>query len=92
MFLDMEVYFDHPDRVYSPGDLVTCKIEIKSMFKINCKFIRARLRCPFKNKKIEHFRIYKIATKRIARTDTDQWDYRIGEKGLPEIVLNCTED
>lgn len=84
MFLDMEIYFDHPDRVYSPGDTITCKIDVQSMFKINCKFIRARVRCPFKNKKIEYFRIYEIATKRIARTDTDQWEYRIGEKGLSD--------
>lgn len=78
MFLDYDIYFDRPDRVYSPGDTVTCKIDVKSMFNINCKYVRARFRCPFKSKEIEYFRIYEIASKRIATRKK----YRIGEKGL----------
>ncbi|KAG4073634.1 hypothetical protein HA402_000858 [Bradysia odoriphaga] len=80
MFLDTEAFFDHPHRLYSPGDIVTCKINVRSKFNINCKYVRARFRCPFKSKSVEYFRVYEIARKRISRKDTDQWDYRIGEK------------
>lgn len=82
MFLDYEIYFDRPDRAYSPGDTVTCKIDVKSMFSLNCKYVRARFRCPFKSKDVEYFRIYEIASKRIATRSKDQWKYRNGEKGL----------
>ncbi len=81
MFVDMETYFDHPDRLYSPGDTVTCKINVKTRFNISCKYVRARFRCPFKKKSVEYFRVYEMARKRIPRKDADQWDYRIGEKG-----------
>lgn len=82
MFLDMDIYFDHPDRVYLPGDTVTCLITVKSLFQVKCKYVRARIRCPFNKSDVEIFRVYQIATKRIPRTDKDQWHYRVGEKGL----------
>lgn len=82
MFLDIDIYYDHPDRVFSPGDTVTFKIDVRSMFKIKCKYVRARFRCPFQNKEIEYFRIYEVARKWIARTDKDSWEHRNGEKGL----------
>lgn len=88
MFLDIEIYLDHADRVYYPGDTVTCKIDVQSMFRINCKHVRARIRCPFRSKEVEYFRVYEIAKKRIAKPHTDQC--RIGEKGLSHKMIVCS--
>lgn len=86
MFLNIETYFDHPG--YSPGDTITCLINVNSMFKLNCKYVRARFRCPFQKNKIEYFRVYEIANKRIAKSDKDLWKYRIGEKGLSFTLIS----
>lgn len=91
MLLDIELYFDHPDRLYSPGDTITCKVDIRSRFNLKCRFVRARLRCPFKSKEVEYFRVYEIARKRITRTDKDQWEYKIGEKGVFVRLVSIKE-
>lgn len=82
MLLDMEIYFDHPGRIYYPGDRITCKIDVESTFKIKCKYVKVRLRCPYRKSNVEEFRIYEIANRRTNKTDKDDWNYKIGEIGL----------
>lgn len=81
MLLDVEMYFDHPGRIYCPGDTITCKIDVESTFKIKCKYIKVRLRCPYRKNDVEEFRIYKIANQRISTTK-DHRNYRVGDIGM----------
>lgn len=81
MFLDIETYFAHPGRRYCPGDTFACVIDVQSTFKIKCKYIKVRLRCPYKKDEVEQFRIYEIASQRIGALN-DDWDYETGERGL----------
>lgn len=80
MFLDMEIYFDRSGRIYYPGDTITCTIDVESMFKIKCKYVKVRLRCPYRKSNVEEFRIYGIADQRINKTSGHS-NFKIGDKG-----------
>lgn len=79
MLLDVEIYFDHPGRFYYPGDTISCQIDVQSTFKIKCKYVKVRLRCPYRKSNDEEFRIYEIAKVKI-NADNRQCD-RGGGKG-----------
>lgn len=88
MLLDMDIYFDHPSRIYNPGDTISCTIDVQSTFKIRCKYIKVRLRCPYRKSNVEVFRIYEIPNKRNSKQNK-QWDYTIGERGWFDVYYRC---
>lgn len=73
----------HP---FHPGDTLTCAINVQSWFKINCKYVRVRLRCPYETSEAEVFQVYEIANYMI-ETGGNEPNYRIGAKGL--CVFRC---
>lgn len=76
----LDIDFARPGTFY-PGDTFTCTVDVQSWFKINCKYVKVRLRCPYRKTEVEVFRVYEIANQRIDTGD-DESDYRIGGKGL----------
>lgn len=87
----LDIDFDRLGAYY-PGDTFTCTINVQSWFKINCKYVKVRLRCPYRKGGVEVFRVYEIANQRID-TGKDESDFRIGAKGSCVFldILCCME-
>ncbi|XP_037037817.1 uncharacterized protein LOC119075473 [Bradysia coprophila] len=91
----LDIDFDRPGTFY-PGDTFTCTVDVQSWFKINCKYVKVRLRCPYRKSEVEVFRVYEIANQRID-TGEDESDYRIGgkaenivlQRGRNRFIVSC---
>lgn len=84
----LDIDFDLPlPGTFCPGDTFTCKIDVHSMFKLKCKYVKVRLRCPHAKSDAEEFRIYEIAN--LVTADENGKDYQIAGKGLLR-VFKCS--
>lgn len=93
MFLDIDIDFDHPGRIYSPGDVITCRIYVQSTFNINCKHIYVRFCCPYDNEEKEYFRLYKTANQRISIVENAGTLHdETGPKGMSRCFFNEYKD
>ncbi len=79
----LDIDFQRPGT-FCPGDIFSCKIDVQSLFKIKCKYVKVRLRCPYRKDLVEEFRIYEIANQRITtveKDDGEELEYGVGGKG-----------
>lgn len=74
MFLDTNVRLERSGIAYD-AQTFYCLIEVESTFKMKCKYIKVRLRCPHDNGGVEYFRVYVVPYRLIGENQS------IGEKG-----------
>lgn len=58
--------------IYNPEETFTCKIDVRSMFNVKCKYVKVRLRCPYRHDNAEEFRVYAIANRIDGADGSDQ--------------------
>lgn len=86
MFLDLEIKFNENNRIYNPGDTTTCEIYVTSTFRMHCKYITLRLRCPYTKKGPEYFRKYETAKSAVNLKLAENFEL---QRGVNRFIASC---
>lgn len=86
MLLDLDLNFNNPAKKYYPGEPIQCEILINSTFAFRCRSIKVRFICPYNNRQIEYFRLYKFG--KYYSTEREARNFKL-KKGLNKFKVTC---